>query len=349
MGKTMGAELEVLSDLTTPWCVRVAVTLDVAEHIAAGTTNIGDLAAATGCDRESLLRVLRHLTARGVFEEAMAGEFRLNDCARPLLDPARRLSLDLAGIGGRMANIWSGLLFSVQTGRSSYQKVFGLPFWQDLDAHPEIAASHDELVGPAGHTFNDADAVLAGSRNSVRTVVDVGGGTGATLAGILRAQPQARGILVDLPRTVAGSAEVFSAAGVADRVRAVGQSYFEPLPPGADLYLLKGILRLNPDRAAVRILTRCAEAARPSGRILIINDISPDDASGGYPDLRRADVTSSLLLEMMVGGKNVRRRTISQFREIAGQAGLTVSSVEQHPSGSFIVECGPAPSAPACR
>lgn len=347
MDQTTDAEFEALSDLCTPWCVRVAVTLKLAEHIAAGTSKIGDLAAAAGCDEESLLRVLRHLAAKGVFDEVSTGEFGMTDRARPLLDPARRMSLDLAGIGGRMAGIWSGLLFSVQTGRSSYQKVFGLPFWQDLDANPEIARSHDEIVGPAGHAFNDADAVLAGSRSCVQTIVDVGGGTGATLADVLRAEPQARGILVDLPRTVAAAAEVFAAAGVTDRVQVAGQSYFEALPPGADLYLLKGILRLNPDRAAVRILTRCAQAAGSSGRILIINDISPDDAGGGYPDLRRADITSSLLLEMMVGGKNVRRRTVSQFRVIAEQAGLAVSSVEQHSPECFVVECRPEPAGPA--
>lgn len=345
MEQADGATFDALTDLCTPWCVRVAATLGVAEHIVAGTTKVADLAAAVGCDRESLHRVLRHLAARGIFEEVTAGEFGMTDCARPLLDPARRLSLDLDGIGGRMAGIWSGLLFSVQTGRSCYQKVFGLPFWQDLDANPRIAESHDEIVGPAGHTFNDAESVLAGARGAARTVVDVGGGTGATLAGILRASPRARGILVDLPRTVAGAGEVFRAAGVTDRVETVGQSYFDPLPAGADLYLLKGILRLNPDRAAVRILSRCAEAARPSGRILIINDISADDTGGGHPDLRRSDVTSSLLLEMMVGGRNVRRRTVSQFRQLAGQCGLEVSAAEQHPSGSYIVECRPVPAA----
>src|SRR5205085_3701060 len=100
----------------------------------------------------------------------------------------------------------------------------------------------------------------------VRTVVDVGGGTGAMLAELLRARPHLRGTLVDLPKAVARSAETFTAAGVADRGTAVGQSFFDPLPAAADLYLLKNVLNDWPDRETTAILSRCAEAARPSGR-----------------------------------------------------------------------------------
>lgn len=72
----------------------------------------------------------------------------------------------------------------------------------------------------------------------MRTLVEIGGGTGAMLAEILRPRPGIRGTLVDLPRTAARSTEIFEAAGVADRVTMVGQSFFAPLPPGADLEVL---------------------------------------------------------------------------------------------------------------
>src|SRR5207249_9875028 len=133
-----------------------------------------------------------------------------------------------------------------------------------------------------GHGTPDPDIALADGWESVRTVVDVGGGTGGLLAGILRARPALCGTLVDLPRTVARSGEVFAAAGVTDRVTAVGQSFFDPLPAGADLYLLKSVLSDWPDEPAVALLRRCAEAARPDGRVIILNGVSPDSA---YPDL----------------------------------------------------------------
>ena len=58
----------------------------IADHLAAGTTDVDGLAAAAGCDAESLQRVLRHLVGKGVFEEPAPGRFALNDAAQGLRD-----------------------------------------------------------------------------------------------------------------------------------------------------------------------------------------------------------------------------------------------------------------------
>ena len=207
MAKPAGTHLGALSDLCTPWCIHVVATLRIAEHIAAGLDQIDALAAAAGCDAYALHRVLTHLVGKGVFEEPTPGRFVLNEAAQELLDPAQRLGLDLDGIGGRFAYGWGTLLTYVRTGKPAYHAVFGLPFWEDLDAHPEIAASFDALIGPVGHGIPNPDFHISGGWESVRTVVDVGGGTGAMLAEILRTRPEMHGTLVDLPRTVVRSAE----------------------------------------------------------------------------------------------------------------------------------------------
>lgn len=327
MPEQAGLNLSELSDLCTPWCLHVVVTLRIAEYIAAGTTDIHDLAAAAGCDADSLHRVLGHLVNKGVFEESQPGRFALNQVAQPLLDPAQRLGLDLAGIGGRFAYAWGTLLTYVRTGAPAYHQQFGLPFWEDLEAHPEIAASFDALIGPAGHGAPDPEFQIIGGWESVRTVVDVGGGTGAMLAEILRTQPEIQGMLVDLPRTVARSGEIFQAAGVTERVTTSGQSFFDPLPAGRDLYLLRGVLNDWPDPEAMAILSRCAEAARPSGRVVVLKGVGLDDAPRG------------LSIEMvLLGGKY---RTIAEFSELARQAGLAVLAAERQPSGHFVVECRP--------
>jgi SAM-dependent methyltransferase len=325
MSDQQDADLGALSDLCTPWCIHVAATLGIADHIAAGKDQIGDLAAAAGCDPYVLHRLLTHLVGKGVFEEPVPGRFALNQAARGLLDPMLRIGLDLDGIGGRMAHAWSTLLSYVRTGAPAYHERFGLPFWEDLDAHPDIAASFDALIGPTGHGTPEPDFEITGGWNSVRSVVDVGGGTGAMLAEVLRRRPQVHGTLVDLPRTVARSAATFQAAGVAERVTTVGQSFFDPLPAGADLYLLRGILNDWPDREATAILRRCAEAARPAGRVVVLKGIN--DAPGG------------LSIEMvLVGGK---QRTVAEFRELAREAGLEILAAGRQPSGYYVMECGP--------
>jgi SAM-dependent methyltransferase len=321
-------DLWTSGDLSTPWCVHVVATLRIADHIVAGNAEIGPLAAAVGADRDSLHRVLRHLVSKGLFAEPAPGRFALNEAARGLLEEPVRLGLDLDGFGGRMAHAWGTLLSAVRSGTPAYHEAFGRGFWEDLDAHPDIAASFDALMGPQGHGVPDWRVLVDGEDwESVRMVVDVGGGTGALLAEILRARPEVRGTLVDLPRTVARSGEVFQAAGVTDRVTTVAQSFFDPLPGGGDLYLLKSVLGDWPDREATAILKRCAEAARPSGRVVVFTGAGPGE-----------DASPELLMMVLGGG---RGRTLDEFRGMAGEAGLEVRAVGRQATGRVIVECWP--------
>lgn len=327
MPKREGVNLGALSDLCTPWCIRVVATLRIADHIATAIDQVDNLAAAAGCDPYALHRVLTHLVGKGVFEEPTPGRFVLNEAAEGLLDPSQRLGLDLNGIGGRFAHAWGTLLTYVQTGKPAYHEVFGLPFWEDLDAHPEIAAGFDALIGPAGHGTPNPEFQITTGWESVGTLVDVGGSTGAMLAEILRTRPNIRGTLVDQPRTVARSGEIFAAAGVTERVTTVGQSFFDPLPADADIYLLRGVLNDWPDPEATAILKRCAEAARPKGRVVVLKGVVPDKAARG------------LSIEMvLLGGKH---RTVTEFRQLVHEAGLEMVAAERQPSGYFVVECLP--------
>ena len=318
-------DIWALTDLCTPWCIHAIATLRIAGRIEDGITRLDDLATAAGAHADSLGRVLRHLVRKGLFTEPAPGHFALNDPARALLLPEPCLGLDLDGIGGRMARAWSSLLAAVETGAPAYDEIFGRPFWEDLAAHPHIAASFDALMGPAGHGPPDPDIPIAGGWDSIRTVVDVGGGTGSLLTEILRAHPDMRGTLVDLPSTVARSAGIFEAAGVAGRVTLAGQSFFDPLPAGADLYLLKSVLQDWPDREATAILCRCADAAHPAGRVGVLGGVAPHDP----PD-------PALLMMVLVGGRD---RSLAEFRTLAATAGLEVETAARNSAGRFIVEC----------
>jgi 2,7-dihydroxy-5-methyl-1-naphthoate 7-O-methyltransferase len=316
-----------LSDLATPWCVHVAATLRVADHLSSGPMPIAQLAAACGADADALSRVLRQLIGKGVFAEPELNCFALNDAARQFLDPGLRMGLDLDGFGGRMAPAWGTLLLAVRTGKCAYFDAFGRSFWEELDENPGIGAAFDDLMGP-GHGTPDPEVLVdPADWASVRTVVDVGGGTGSLLAEVLRTRPGVRGVLVDLPRPVAFSARVFEAAGVADRATAAPQSFFDPLPAGADLYLLKNVLADWPDAEALALLKRCAEAARPGGRVVVLGGVTEADRP-----------SPELLMLVLVGG---RSRTVAEFRELARQAGLGIRATGRQRSQRFIVECGP--------
>jgi hypothetical protein len=152
------------------------------------------------------------------------------------------------------------------------------------------------------------------------------------LASLLRRHPHARGILVDLPGTVARAGEIIESFGVGDRIMVEGQSFFGPLPAGAELYLLKNVLNDWPDDPTVAILRRCAEAAgaAETGRatVAVLGGISADEGP------------RSLGIDMLVAGG--KTSTLTQFTELARRAGLDVIAARTQSSGRFVVECRPA-------
>jgi 2,7-dihydroxy-5-methyl-1-naphthoate 7-O-methyltransferase len=310
-------DLAALTDLCTPWCVHVAATLRLAEHLAAGPASVDELAARAGCDPHMLHAMLTHLVGRGVFTSPAPGRFAVNDAARALDNPF--LSLD--GVGGRVAVAWSTLLTLVRTGASGYSEVFGVPFWADLAAHQDLAASFDALMGHQGYRVSHPDIPLSAGWPAVRTVVDVGGGTGSMLASLLAAHPALRGILVDQTATVARAS---FPADVRGRVELSGQSFFDPLPAGAEVYLLRRVLNDWSDAGKVAILRRCRQAVAPSGAILICGGVSAD---GAVPQL-----TIDMVL---TGGRTIALR---DFERLADQAGLCVVATAKRQDG-FFVEC----------
>jgi len=321
-------DVQELLDLATPWCLRVLVTLNIPELVGAGHHDVSELAKAAGCDARALHAVLSRVARKGVFVEPQPGWFEVNPAARELARQARYLGL--SGMGGRYAQIWSTLLSYTRTGESGYAAMYGRPFWDDLAADPELARSFDALLThPAGHGVPDSDFEISGGWGRAGTIVDVGGATGVFLSELLQRHPGWRGTLLDLPQSVARAAPVLDRAGVSDRVKTVGQSFFDPLPAGADLYLLRRVLIDWPDEDKARILRRCADAARPDGRVVVIGGVSPDETLG--------EVTAELL---MVGGWKV---TMSEFRDLARAAGLTVTAASRQPPARFVIECRPLP------
>lgn len=331
--KPVGQLME-LSDLLTPWAVRTAATLRLADHIAAGTGEVRALAAAAGVDADGLGRLLRFLCARGLFTEPEPGRFALTEVGEALRDdhPAgMRGWLDPAGCMARTDLAFARLLDSVRSGEPSYHLLFGRSFWEDLDAEPDYRRSFDALM--ARRLGAQAEQVAAAyDWSGLGHVVDVGGGTGLQLRAILGRAPALRGTLVDMPGTAAEAAERLCEAGLAGRAEVVGASFFDELPAGADAYLLSDILHNWSDADSVRILRRCADAVVPDGRVLIVEDVAGDR----HEPMR---TVTDLRMLVTLGG---RERGLDDIRELAGRSGLRLTDVIATESSSSIVECRPA-------
>jgi SAM-dependent methyltransferase len=323
--------LAPITDLVTPMAVRVAATLRLADLMHAGVSRLEELAERTEADADALGRLLRHLTHHGVFAEPSPGRFTINETADLLRSdhPSGVFRwLDLKEFGGRMDLAFTGLMHTVRTGRPAWETVFGAPFWDYLAADAAFAASFDEMM--AGSVRNTAATGYDWS--GVRHVIDVGGGTGSLLAEVLHGHADIRGTLVDLPDTVVRGRRLLAEQGLDGRCDFAGQSFFDPLPPGGDVYVLSGVLHDWNDEQATAILRRCAEAAGDNGRVVIIEH-SP---SGKDP---RAIAEMDLRMLVLCGG---RERSVEEYAPLAAAAGLALAEARTTPSDQLIITYRPA-------
>jgi SAM-dependent methyltransferase len=300
--------------------IYVAAELGIADRLAAGPMGSAELAEATRTHEPSLYRVLRLLAALGVLAEGERRSFGLTvlgDRLRTDVPASMRSWAMLAEAAGGV-RAFEPIVETVRTGAPGVDLVHGMGLFEFLASHPEHAASFDAAMSERTAAF--APGVAAGHDFSgLRTVVDVGGGTGALLAAILRAHGGLRGILMETPAVAAAAGPALEAAGVADRCEVVAGDFFARVPEGADRYLLANVLHDWDDDRAVAILAECRKAMASGGRVLIIERLIPDDPEQAVPAL-----LSDLNMLIVTGGKE---RTNAEYGGLLARAGLVLHRV----------------------
>ncbi|MDH6555078.1 methyltransferase [Streptomyces sp. SAI-041] len=216
---------------------------------------------------------------------------------------------------------------SIHTGEEAFTKVFGEPVWQYHADRPEANDLMNQVMSRESEAMID-DLVAAYDFSPFGTVVDVGGGEGALLAGILAATPGLNGIVFDQPHVV--SDVLLRSEGLAHRTKAVGGDFFDSVPEGGDAYVLKWVLHDWSDEKCVEILACVRAAMSPGGTLLVVESvIEPGN-----------DPAPSKILDMVMlvlnGGQE---RTREQFETLLRRAGFHVNRVlPMASSSSSIIE-----------
>ena len=300
--------------------VRAMAVLSLADHLASGPRTAADLAEATGAHAPSLARLLRALVALGLCERDDAGGVYLTPLGEAMRsdvpDSARSFVLFITAPWVERG--WEELPHAVRTGEPTFPRVHSVGFWDYLAAHPEEGALFDAAM--SGGASARAEALLAAcDLSSVGTVVDVGGGQGRLLAGLLAAVPGLSGVLFDRPEVVAGADEVLRTEGVADRCAVVGGDFFVAVPPGGDVYVLAQIVHDWPDAEALAIFSTCHRAMAPGARLWVIEQVLPPEDD---PDPSERAGLTLLDLNMLVLFGGGQERTAEEYRQLLGAAGF---------------------------
>lgn len=312
--------LQLVSGAFVSQAIYVAAKLGIADLLADGAKDVTYLAEKTATDERSLYRLLRACASVGAFDETADKTFANTPITETLRSDNPRSTRDLTIWIGEEPHwrVYGELLYSVKTGKPAWDKVHGEPVF------PYLFKTNIEL----GEIFNRAmtsyshqsigPVLQAYDFSGAETIADIAGGYGHLLAAVLAANPNAKGVLLDLPAVLEGAPEMLDRYGVKDRVDLVEGDFFKQIPVRADIYMLKHIIHDWYEDRCQTILRNIRENMPDDGKVLIIEAVIPE---GNEPHFGKI-----IDLEMLLAPGGVER-TPTEFAELLADSGFKLSRI----------------------
>ncbi len=310
--------------------VCLAARLGVPDLLAERAQTAEELAAKTGTHAQSLYRLLRTLASIGVFAENAEKKFELTPISALLRSDVPNSVRDFAVMMGEgwIWQAWGELPYSVKTGGVAHEKAQGMGSFEFFQKNAEAG----KIFNAAMTNFTRAvipAVVEAYDFSGINRLVDVAGGHGLLLAGILKANPHLQGVLFDLPFVIEGAGELLDKEGVGDRVELVSGNFFESVPAGADAYMMKHIVHDWDDESSIKILKNIRSAMSVNGKVLIIEMVVTE---GNMPSPSKA---LDILMLVMEGGKE---RTEEEYRRLLEASGFNLTRIVPTKSPYSVIE-----------
>jgi len=288
-----------------------ALELDVLDACGNGATAAA-VAGSIGADPRATGMLLDALAALGVLVKR-DGHYRCTG-AGAALARERAGMLHMA----HLWHTWSALSECVRSGRPAQA---GPPGGQVQDF---MAAMHARAQSFTG------EAVRRVGVQGVRRLLDVGGGPAAFAIAFAQAEPGLSADVLDLAPVQPIAEAHIRAAGLADRVRVrVGDLRRDDLGEGYDLVLVSAICHMLGEAENRDLLSRCARALAPGGRVAIREFILEPDRTG-------PPRSALFALNMLVGTEHGNAYTEAEYRGWMEQAGLG-AIVRPDPGGDWMI------------
>ena len=308
----------------------VAAKLKIADQLAEKPRTSGELSKKLDAHAPTLHRVLRGLVALGLCRENEGGVFQLTPLGRKLQSNAAGPEYNLAILNGEeYAGAWNHLSHSVMTGETAFDQVFGESPWTHRQKNPELNQRFNAWLEQGAAAAGRA-LLKACDFSPHQTVADLGGGQGALLTVILQAHPAMQGILFDQSHVLASARRGLEAAGIGPRCRIVEGDFFNAIPSGADVYILKSILHDWDDEKCSLILRNCRAALKSGQPVRVVEKIMPVRVVD-----QPATVMSDLHMLAVTGGKE---RTADEYKELFNGAGFELKKITPLPTGHSLLE-----------
>lgn len=305
-------------------CLHVVADLGVADFLDTAPRTARELARDFGADPDALARVLRLLSAHGIFE-ADGDTFRHTPASSLLRSDHPQSMRAFVRMIGLPINwtLYGTMGHSVKTGHPAIEKILPDGYWNYFEAHPQEGRIFNEAMEAKAHG-QIAGIVSSYDFSGVRTVADIGGGRGHLLQAIVGSSPQTSGVLFDLPRVVEESAHVAS-----PRIVLQAGDFFRDALPTCDVYTAMDIIHDWDDEKALAILKAIRRAAPVSAKLLLLETMV-SEAPG-------ADWGKMLDIHMLVllGG---RQRTLGEYTQLLRESGFAFKREIDTQAGISILE-----------
>ncbi|HEY5412388.1 MAG TPA: methyltransferase [Caulobacteraceae bacterium] len=305
--------------------INATATLALPDHLAAGPMSPAELARASGADAPSVQRLLRALVSLGLCSQEPGG-YALTEAGTFLrADTPGSVRGRALFTGDMLWKQFGDLTHQVKTGGRTQSMISGAEGFAALSQDPPRLHAFQQAMAE-GSTVAARDAMQVYDFGRFARVLDLGGGYGGVLGELLRASPAQTGAVFDLAYLQEGASAYLERAGVGDRARFLGGSFFEAVPGGFDLILMKFIVHDWGDGEALAILAKAREGAGAGATLVLLEQVVPEviQATAEHQAVIRADLTM-----MGMGGKE---RTAAEYAALLADAGWRLTRIL--PSGA---------------
>jgi len=297
-----------------------AAELDLFTRLAAAPESAAELATAFQVDLRGVTILLDALVSLRLLDKAENRYYSLAPGTADLLTPGgKETVLAMCRHQANCLRNWAQLAKVVKTGQPAERvpSVRG----QAGDQESFIGAMHN-ISAPM------ADIVIRVIQPLKFThLLDIGGASGTWTMAFLRACPQARATVFDLPPVIPMAARQLKASGFAGRVTLVpGDFMADPLPGGADLAWVSAIVHQNSREQNRLLFGKVFNALVPGARIAI-RDVVMDESR------TRPPAGALFAVNMLVATPGGGTFTFRELREDLAAAGFVEPSLVREDEG----------------
>lgn len=322
---------DIVAGRASAAAVYVAAKLGIADQLISSPKNCSQLAEILNVNPKALYRLMRALASIQVFTELADERFALTPMASTMrsdIPNSMRPLIIMCGSPWHWTT-WGGLLDTIETGKPYFVKHFNSEFFPYAQKNPDVA---DEFNAAMTSLSSLSDYAIAHiyDFSSARKIVDVGGGKGSLLLSILNSNPNIQGILFDLPKAIDAAKQRISLERLEQRCMAISGDFFENVPEGGDVYIIKHVLHGIDKQQAIKIFKNIKNVIKPEGKVLIIEMVIPESNAPSYSKFND--------LGMMLLSDTGQERTEAELKDILADSGFSLSRIIPIQMGICIIE-----------